>query len=108
MQKDSHLIEACRYVVLNQVSAKIVQVLGQWKWSSYHATSVQKKRHPCLTVDWILGQFASERKTSEAEYRKFIKEGISADPIWVDLRAQVVLEEDTLSAPDDIVHKTGK
>jgi REP element-mobilizing transposase RayT len=33
VQKDSHLIDACRYVVLNPVRAKIVQVPGQWKWS---------------------------------------------------------------------------
>lgn len=94
VQKNSHLLEACRYVVLNPVRAKIVQVPGQWKWSSYLATSGQKKGHPCLTVDWILGQFASERKTAEAAYRKFVKEGISADPIWIDLRAQVILGKD--------------
>jgi len=38
VQKDSHFLEVCRYVVLNPVRAKTVGQPHQWKWSSYRAT----------------------------------------------------------------------
>jgi len=94
VQKDSHLLEACRYVVLNPVRAKIVENPRLWKWSSYLATAGLRKAHPCLTKDWILGQFASTRKAAENAYRKFVRDGIKAKPIWKDLIAQSILGED--------------
>lgn len=93
VQKDSHLLEACRYVVLNPARAKIVENPCQWKWSSYLATAGLLKAHPCLTVNWILGQFALKRKEAESAYRKFVKEGIMTDSIWKDLKAQSLLGE---------------
>src|SRR4030043_1793691 len=38
VQKDSHLLEVSRYVVLNPVRAGTVERPDQWKWSSYLAT----------------------------------------------------------------------
>jgi putative transposase len=58
VQKESHLLEVCRYVVLNPVRAKkVVGVPERWGWSSYRATAGVEKAHPCLTTDWVLGQF---------------------------------------------------
>ena len=39
VQKESHFLEVCRYVVLNPVAAGIVKHPRQWAWSSYRATS---------------------------------------------------------------------
>jgi len=39
IQKDSHLLEVCRYVVLNPLRAGITEGPEQWKWSSYRATA---------------------------------------------------------------------
>jgi REP element-mobilizing transposase RayT len=39
IQKDSHLLEVCRYVVLNPVRATMVETPAAWKWSSYSATA---------------------------------------------------------------------
>ncbi len=94
IQKDSHLLEACRYVVLNPVRANAVDDPRKWPWSSYGATAGLKEAHPCLTTDWILGQFASRRKTAQAAYRKFVKEGMKVESLWKDLRAQSILGED--------------
>jgi hypothetical protein len=94
VQKDSHLLEACRYVVLNPVRAERVQRPEEWFWSSYGATAGRTKPHPCLVTDWVLKQFGPERKTSEASYRKFVKDGIGAESIWNSVRAQSVLGED--------------
>ncbi|GAB4491224.1 MAG: hypothetical protein OHK006_24930 [Thermodesulfovibrionales bacterium] len=53
IEKESHLLEVCRYVVLNPMRAKAVQAPGEWKWSSYNATAGKAKPHRGLTVDWV-------------------------------------------------------
>ena len=40
-----------------------------------------------------MGQFATERKTGEKAYRKFVSDGIGAESIWKDLTAQSILGE---------------
>ena len=73
IQKDSHLLEVCRYVVLNRVRAKMIERPEDWKWSSYLATAGKAKPHPhpSLTTDWVLGQFNRKRGKAEQEYRQF-------------------------------------
>jgi putative transposase len=94
IQKDSHLLEVCRYVVLNPVRARMVDGPEFWKWSSYLATAGQAKSHPCLTTDWVLGQFSGKRGKAENEYRQFIKWGIGEETIWTAVRGQALLGED--------------
>jgi hypothetical protein len=81
IQKDSHLLEVCRYVVLNPVRARMVERPEAWKWSSYRATS-GREPPPCLTTDWVLGQFSRKRAKAEQEYRQFVEWGIGKDTIW--------------------------
>ena len=94
IQKDSHLLEVCRYVVLNPVRAKMVEKPDDWKWSSYLATAGRTKPHPALTTDWVLGQFSRQRGKAEKEYRKFVSWGIGKETIWTDVRGQALLGED--------------
>ena len=91
IQKDTHLLEACRYVVLNPVGAGEVENPEQWKWSSYLATMGRKKPHPCLTTDWILHQFGMSRKRAEKEYRGFVRGGIKGTSLWKEVKAQSIL-----------------
>jgi transcriptional regulator with XRE-family HTH domain len=91
IQKDSHLLEASRYVVLNPVRAGTVKRPDQWKWSSYLATAGKGKPHPCLTTEWIIQKFSSERAAGERAYRQFVREGISAGTIWENVRVQSIL-----------------
>jgi REP element-mobilizing transposase RayT len=93
IQKDSHLLEVCRYVVLNPVRAKMVEGPGAWKWSSYRATVGRESPHPCLTTDWVLGQFGRQRAKAEKEYKQFVSWGIGKR-IWHEVRGQAVLGED--------------
>jgi hypothetical protein len=51
VQKDTHFLEVCRYVVLNPVRAKTVRHPRHWKWSSYGATAGIVLPHGCLMVD---------------------------------------------------------
>jgi putative transposase len=94
IQKDSHLLEACRYVVLNPVRGQMVERPGDWKWSSYRATSGKENPHPCLTRDWILGQFSRKRVKAVKEYQQFVNWGIGKESIWIDVKGQAILGED--------------
>jgi len=94
IQKDSHLLEVCRYVVLNPVRARMVESPEDWKWSSFLAMAGKEKPHYCLTTDWILGQFSGKRSKAESEYQKFVKWGIGKETIWSEIRGQALLGKD--------------
>lgn len=94
IQKDSHLLEVCRYVVLNPVRAHMVERPDAWKWSSYLATAGRESPAPCLTTDWILGQFSRKRAKAEQEYRQFVEWGIGMETIWREVKGQSILGED--------------
>ena len=94
IQKDSHLLEVCRYVVLNPVRARLVKDPGQWIWDSYGATAGREKPPACLTTSWVLGQFSSKRRKAEREYREYVHRGIGKESIWAGVRGQALLGED--------------
>jgi hypothetical protein len=94
IQKDSYLLEACRYVVLNPIRARLVEEPGQWRWSSYGATAGREKPPVCLTTSWVLRQFSSKKGKAEKEYRKFVRLGIGRESIWGGVKGQVILGED--------------
>ena len=94
IQKDSHLLEVCRYVVLNPVRARVVENPAEYSWSSYLATAGTAKPHPSLTTDWVLGQFSGKRGKAEQEYRKFVHWGIGQKTIWTEVRGQALLGEE--------------
>jgi putative transposase len=94
IQKDSHLLEVCRYVVLNPVRGGMVARPEEWRWSSYRATAGRARGHPCLTTDWVLGQFSPSRVTAEKQYRQFVRWGVGKVPIWTAVKRQAILGED--------------
>jgi len=94
VQKESHLLEVCRYVVLNPVAAKAVSRVDQWKWSSYRATAGIGTAPSWLTVDWVLSQLGGRRQLAIKHYRRFVREGLGRDSVWEGLRGQVLLGEE--------------
>jgi REP element-mobilizing transposase RayT len=94
VQKETHLLEVCRYVVLNPVRAKVVESPNQWRWSSYRGMAGLEKPHPCITTEWLLGQFASGRRKAERRYREFVHDGINKRIIWDDVKGQSILGEE--------------
>jgi hypothetical protein len=72
----------------------MVESPDAWKWSSYRATTGKEKAHPCLTIDWVLGQFSRTRDKAEKEYRQFVKWGIGQAAIWNAVKGQSILGED--------------
>jgi putative transposase len=91
IQKETHFLEVCRYVVLNPVRARAVNSPKEWKWTSYKATAGFEKPHNCLTTDCILEQFGETRKTAEKEYRGFVRFGIGEKTLWKELKGQSIL-----------------
>jgi putative transposase len=107
IQKDSHLLEVCRYVVLNPVRARIVEKPEEYTWSSYLATAGKDQAHHCLTTDWVLSQFSGARKRSEKEYEKYVTWGIGQKTIWTEVRGQALLgEEDFVDKLAEYLKKT--
>jgi REP element-mobilizing transposase RayT len=91
VEKESHLLELARYVVLNPVRAKVTETAGQWKWSNYRVTSGLRKAPQWLERDWTLEQF-SPRREAEQRYRAFVAEGKrSRYAPWEELVSQMYL-----------------
>ena len=57
VEKEAHLLELARYVVLNPVRAGMVRSVKDWPWSSYRATTGLSESPQWLTTDWILSAF---------------------------------------------------
>ena len=91
VQKESHFLEVCRYVVLNPVRAKAVDHPRLWAWSSYRATGGLASIPRCLTVDELLNHFAQRRSLAQQKYRHYVAQGISGATIWENLEAQSLL-----------------
>ena len=91
IQKDSHLLEVCRYTVLNPVRAGMVKSPEQWEWSSYSALAGLTKGSKCLDIEWIAGCFGKTKKKSEKAYQQFVSEGIGKETIWSALVGQCLL-----------------
>jgi len=77
VQKDSHLLELCRYVVLNPVRARLCEKPGQWKWSSYLATAGLVRGEDWLETEWVLSQFGKVRVLKRRAYRNFVENGLA-------------------------------
>jgi len=91
VQRDSHLLEVCRYVVLNPVRAKAISHPREWKWSSYRATAGTVQAHIFLRVDEILSHFGQRKAIAQAKYCEFVQAGIDSPSIWDSLEAQSLL-----------------
>jgi len=91
VERDNYLLELSRYVVLNPVRAKMTKTTKAWKWSSYKAMTGEVPAPTWLETDWILEQFAKQRKKAIEKYINFIREGIDLPPIWKQLKNQIFL-----------------
>jgi putative transposase len=87
VERDAHLLELARYVVLNPVRAGMVFASSAWPWSSYPAMVGLDVAPAWLETDWVLGQFGAERRSAQEGYARFVAEGVGGQAsIWVGLR----------------------
>ena len=76
VEKERHLLELCRYVVLNPVRARgMARDPGDWPWSSYRATAGLSPVPPFLSPRWILERFGRGLKAAQERYRAFVAAG---------------------------------
>jgi putative transposase len=94
IEKETHLLEACRYVVLNPIRAKMTMKPEGWLWSSYSGTAGLTTPVALLTTNWVLQQFDEKPKVAQRKYRGFVKDGIGGASIWEDVRSQILLGDD--------------
>jgi hypothetical protein len=90
VEKEAHLLELCRYVVLNPLRVDPGARVENWRWSSYLATAGLAPVPKFLTVDWVLRQFGRTRGEAQARYRAFVRGGLQSTP-WEHLRGQIYL-----------------
>lgn len=91
IEKESHLLELCRYIVLNPVRATMVAQPGDYPWSSYLATAGGTDKPRFLRIDWILAQFGENHMTAQQQYRDFVAAGIGEESPWKNLKGQCLL-----------------
>src|SRR5262244_3992234 len=76
VEKEAHLLELCRYVVLKPLRITGKSTADSWRWTSYQATAGMVPVPEFLTVDWLLAQFGQKPRRAQAAYRQFVKEGL--------------------------------
>jgi putative transposase len=92
VEKESHLLEVIRYVVLNPVRARITSLPEEWPWSSFRGTCGLDAPHPCLTAGWVLSHFG---KGSMSAFRSFVTDGINMPSPWGNLKGELLLGSET-------------
>ena len=91
VDRDSYLLELCRYVVLNPLRAGMVKKIERYAWSSYPATLGLAACPAWLETDWVLGQFAKTRAVARLRYAAFVAQGGGLPAPWSAVRGQALL-----------------
>ncbi len=91
VERQSYLLELCRYVVLNPVRAGMVKRVEKYPWSSYRGTAGLQAAPSWLTTNWVLGQFGRQRRRAQARYAEFVQAGVGGVSPWTELHSQVLL-----------------
>ena len=73
IERDSHLLEACRYVVLNPVRAGMCERPEDYDWSSFGATIGGKECPPFLAVGALLDLFGPG-EVARDRFQEFVRD----------------------------------
>jgi REP element-mobilizing transposase RayT len=74
----AHLLELCRYIVLNPVRAHLQMHPGAWPWSSFRETTGRDSTKGICKSEWLLGQFSPNVTRARELYTEFVTDGISS------------------------------
>lgn len=72
VDKDAYAKELSRYIHLNPVRAKVIDLPENYRWSSHQYYAGLKKRPGWLSMDFILGYFGDNRKNAGLLYHQFV------------------------------------
>lgn len=94
VERNSYLLELCRYVVLNPVRAEMVRTATDWPWSNFRATAGLMPAPEWLHIEWTLSMFASMRTEACHAYCTFVAQGKGQPSPWAELKNQIYLGSD--------------
>ncbi len=77
-EREGHLLELIRYIVLNPVRCHAVRFAGDYEWSNYLATAGLQAAPSWLEIDWTLDQFGPDRASAHEAYRQYVADGRGA------------------------------
>jgi putative transposase len=98
VERESYLLELCRYIVLNPIRAGMVTQLERYPWSSYPATRGLVECLGWFNPDWVLTQFGGPRAKAQRRYAQFVTEGTSLPSPWSAVRGQALLGSESFVA----------
>lgn len=79
VERERHLLELLRYVVLNPVRCGMTAFAGEYEWSNYRATAGLQLPPRWLEVGWTLDQFGGRDGAESREaYRRWVADGRGA------------------------------
>ncbi len=78
LERHEHLLEACRYVVLNPVRARLCSSPEEWNWSSYRACAGVSFAPGFLATDELLSLFGRTPRLARASYCDFVAAALPA------------------------------
>lgn len=90
VQKERHLLEVLRYIVLNPVRAGMVSDARDWPWSSYRAAIDIAPSPPWLLTDGLAAIFGSGAE-GRLQFVRFVEDGIDMPSCWRNLKGQIYL-----------------
>ncbi|AMV73352.1 transposase [Desulfuromonas sp. DDH964] len=91
VDKDTYLLNLCRYIVQNPVAAGLTSTPSDWPWSSYLATAGLVPVPDWLSVIWLRAQFSENDDQARVLYREFVEQNqISFNP-WDALSCRTIL-----------------
>jgi hypothetical protein len=94
VQREAHLLELTRYVVLNPVRANLVQHPEEWPWSSYPCLVGERAPPPWLDTTSTLRKFGTEPAAAQEAYRSFVAAGIGEPSPLLNIKHQLILGDE--------------
>ena len=96
MDRDSYLLEVCRYVDLNPVRARMVKRPDAYAWSSYRALAGLASRPDWLDAQPLYDQIAPGKSANRAsaKYAEFVAQGKHVQLWDKHLKQQIYLGDD--------------
>lgn len=98
VQRQLHLLELHRYIVLNPIRAGLVPRAEDWRWSSYRATSGRVPAPPWLQTDWTLSQFGRTAAEGRRAFVEFVEAAVERPPATEPVRNPLFLGGDDFLA----------
>ena len=95
VERDTYLLELCRYVVLNPVRAGMVATPQEWPWSSYGATAGLRTAPAWLDAAGLLSLFDRNQDAARQAYTRFVADGIGGPSPWSQITGQIFLGSPT-------------